>query len=154
MPSLWQTWFHIDIWRDFPCSMSFVVFDASLTGSADFSRWVRPGQQFDARGGGAAGGEAGLRAGDALGRSPSPGGGGGPPPSTVTGTPGTPGAPTSTFSFPPFPSGSGFPFPPGGPGGPGGGGPPKQNGDNFLRGGYVTNENGVVELVVSRNLLR
>ena len=50
--------------------------------------------------------------------------------------------PSGTASMP-FPSGGGAP-PTGGGGGSGG----KINADNFLRGGYVANENGVAELTV------
>lgn len=65
------------------------------------------------------------------------------PPSASGGVP-----PTGSFSFP-FPTGTGFP----GPGGPEGfPSPPKTDAYNFLRGGYMTNDNGIVELYVGLNL--
>jgi hypothetical protein len=58
---------------------------------------------------------------------------------------------TSTRTRPTgFPSGTGtfsLPFPTNFPGG-GGGSPPKTSNANFLRGGFMANENGIVELLV------
>jgi hypothetical protein len=71
------------------------------------------------------------------------------PPSESGNPSGTSGgvSPTGSFSFP-FPSGAA------GPDGPGFPSSPKTDGYNFLRGGYMTNENGIVELYVSFTKLK
>ncbi|CCA73686.1 hypothetical protein PIIN_07639, partial [Serendipita indica DSM 11827] len=91
-------------------------------------------------------GNAGTTGGGGNGTTPS--GSGGPPGGSAPTQSGNDTAiPTGTFSGP-APSGSG------GPSGGGGGGMSsgKANGDNFLRGGYTVDENGIVEIIASDSL--
>ena len=77
------------------------------------------------------------------GNGTAPTGSGGPPTGAAPTQSGNNTAiPTGTFSGS-MPSGSGAP------GGGGGGSSGKANGDNFLRGGYTVDDNGIVEIAAS-----